>query len=130
MYNQMLIWKVKQKRYVKAGFGIITWSILANKIVLHVTSVIVPLIKIGPSQARISSWLMIHHNTGFTATGRFICIPIPDRTYKYSKNYIRELSCFLPNFPLLLNPGTTPSRIVLYLIIKYQLPSTLKVRSG
>jgi len=59
-----------------------TWAILADKIVLHVASIIVPLIKVWPSQTRVCSWLMIHHNTGFTSTGRLICIPISSGTHK------------------------------------------------
>lgn len=57
-----------------------TWFILADVIVLHVAPVVIPLVKVGASKARIGGGLMIHHNTLFTSTGRFISIPVSANT--------------------------------------------------
>lgn len=91
-----------------------TWAILADKIVLHVASIIIPLIKVRPSQTRVCSWLMIHHNTGFTSTGRLICIPISSGTHKdklsnfegkvhqdAKKRSLHQWRCVNPSGPIL-----------------------------
>lgn len=57
-----------------------TWLILADVIVLHVAPVVIPLVKVGAPEARVGRWLMIHHNTLLTSTGRFISVPVSART--------------------------------------------------
>lgn len=57
-----------------------TWFILADVIVLHIASVIIPLVKVGTSKAGVGCWLMIHHNTLFTSAGRLISIPVSANT--------------------------------------------------
>lgn len=57
-----------------------TWFILADVIVLHVAPVVIPLVKVGAPKARVGRWLMIHHNTLLTSTGRFISVPVSART--------------------------------------------------
>lgn len=57
-----------------------TWFILADVIVLHVAPVVIPLVKVGAPQARVGRWLMIHHNTLLTSTGRLISVPVSART--------------------------------------------------
>lgn len=96
-----------------------TWSILADKIVLHVASVIIPLIEITPSQARIGCWLVIHHYASFTSTGWLICIPISDARYRENKTYIENLDCYSCTFILLQN-SETPSIHSLNKRPKYQ----------
>lgn len=57
-----------------------TWFILADVIVLHVAPVVIPLVKVGAPEARVGRWLMIHHNTLLTSTGRLISVPVSART--------------------------------------------------
>lgn len=46
----------------------LTRFVLADIIVLHVAPVVIPLVKVGTSEARIGRWLMVHDNTLFTST--------------------------------------------------------------
>lgn len=55
----------------------LTWLILAYEVVLHVASVVVPLIEISPAQTRKSGQLVVHDHAGFTATGGFVNVPVP-----------------------------------------------------
>lgn len=78
--NRPIVFPQKVPHLWNTALILPTWAILADKIVLHIASIIIPLIKVWPSQTRVCSWLMIHHNTGFTSTGRLICIPISSST--------------------------------------------------
>lgn len=69
-----------------------TWFILADVIVLHVAPVVIPLVKVGTPEARIGCWLMIHHNTLFTSTGRFISIPVSAK-YRAAGTLLSDFAC-------------------------------------
>lgn len=78
--------KSHSKQYSHCFMFSSTWLIFADKVVLHVAPVVIPLVQVSSAQAVMGGRLVVHHHASLAPTGWLIKVPVSYRQAKETSN--------------------------------------------